>query len=465
MQETQETQEAETPLIYMISVSPIYMACFASDLKGSPPLRSPSVKRSLLEPFIVFTLYRQLGISTTHIMMALKGCRWPLLFLLAFSLLQIHLAEAVSLQTLKRYSACISPCFEACDPDYSAECVCNLLIQDPFSVDATVTCIGQYCNPEFAAAIFPDFGKECSIFLNKPVIFNGKAIQTLPMPTPSATRVGIPTQISTYIPELTPTASPPSTTMTTSISDVGSTALPTSVQTGLVPPTESGVPGEEATTDPEVATKGTTTTRPLIAVYVLVPIILVVILVAIFFIWRRRNHQRSVVNASGWDSSQNPIVGEPVNTRGEEEFTIRIVPRSISQLGGRTPSPRPAYPPPIRQSSVGRRSPHLAYPPPARQPSMGRRAKDFARRFMDKELPGLPLSLSITTISETSEAPRAPPERDARTHRTTDSEDELRRVYREVRKGFRSQSTASSAVTSLDWSVMGGTSQTKGFGG
>lgn len=379
-------------------------------------------------------------------MMALKGCRWPLLFLLALSLLQLHLVSAVSLQTLKRYSACISPCFEVCDPDYNAECVCNLLIQDPASVDATVTCIGQYCNPEFAAAIFPDFGKECSIFLNKPVIFNGSAIQTLPMPTPSATRVGIPTRVSTYVPELTPTVTSPSTSVTTSISDLGSTTLPTSVETGLLPPAESSVPGEEATADPEVATEGSTP-RPLIAVYVLLPIILVVILVAIFFVWRRKNHQRSVVNASGWDSSQNPIVGEPVNTRGEEGFTIRIVPRSISQLGGRTPSPRPAYPPPVRQLSIGKR------------------AKDFARRIIDKELPGLPLSLSITTISETSEAPRAPPERDARTHRTTDSEDELRRVYREVRKGFRSQSTASSAVTSLDWSVMGGTSQTKGFGG
>lgn len=385
-------------------------------------------------------------------MMVLTGCRRPLLFLLAFFLLQLHLVKAVSLQTLKRYSACISPCFEACDPDYDAECVCNLLIQDSYSVDAAVTCISRYCNPEFATAIFPVFGKECSIFLNKPVIFNGTAIQTLPLPTPSTTKVGIPTQVSTYLPELTPTAtsfqSTASESVTASISDLGSTTHPTFVQTGHIPPIKSSVPGEEATTDPEVAKDGSTP-RSLIAVYVLLPIILVVILVAVFFIWRRKNHRHSIVNASGWDSSQNPIVEEPMNTRGESGFTIRIVPRSISQLGGRTPSPRPAYPPPVRQ------------------PSMGRRAKDFARRLMDKELPGLPLSLSITTISETSEAPRAPPEpeRDARTHRTTDSEDELRRVYREVRKGFRSQSTASSAVTSLDWSVMGGTSQTKGFGG
>lgn len=123
---------------------------------------------------------------------------------------------------------------------------------------------------------------------------------------------------------------------------------------------------------------------------------------------------------------------------GDRRVTIRVVPRSISQAGTRTPSPL-----------------HIARP--ARKPSIGRRAKDFARRLMDKELPGLPLNLSITTISEVSQVPKLP-ERDARTHRTTDSEDELRRVFREVRKGFRSQSTASSAVTSMDWSMVGGTS-------
>lgn len=352
-------------------------------------------------------------------MTALKGCRWSLLFLLGLFLLQLHLVRADPLKTLKKYSACISPCFETCDPDYDAACVCNLLVQDPDSVNATVTCIGGYCNPEFAEAIFPDFGKECSIFLNKPIIFNGKTIQTLPMPTPSATRIGIATMTSTYLPELTPTSSPDSNT--TSI------AIPPSIQTSVVSPTESS---------------SQSVPQPLVAVYVLVPIALVVLLVAISFFWRRRNQRRSSVNSTGWDSSQNPIVGEPMNSRGdggEGRVTIRVVPRSISQVGARTPSPLPAP------------------PPPARQPSIGRRAKDFARRLMDKELPGLPLNLSITTRSEVSEAPKLP-ERGTGTHRTTDSEDELRRMYREVRKGFRSQSTASSAVTSMDWS-MAGTSQ------
>lgn len=353
-----------------------------------------------------------------HIMIA---CHWSLLFLLGFVLLQFRLVRADPLKTLKKYSACISPCFETCDPDYDAACVCNLLNQDSDSVNTTVTCIGQYCDPEFAAEIFPDFGRECSIFLNSPIIYNGAAIPTLPIPTPSATV----TPTSTYLPELTPTV----TASDTSIPALNttSTALPSSTQTGVVFPVESsslGVP------------------RPLVAVYVLVPIALVVILVAIFYIWRRKSQRQSFVNSTGWDSSQNPIIGGPMNTRGggdgDGRVTIRVVPRSISQVGSRTPSP-------------------LRVPPPARKPSIGRRAKDFARRLIDKELPGLPLNLSINTISEVSEVPKLP-ERDARTHRTTDSEDELRRVFREVRKGFRSQSTASSAVTSMDWSMVAGTS-------
>lgn len=362
-------------------------------------------------------------------------CRWSLLFLVGLIILQLHLhpAKADPLQTLKRYSACISPCFSACDPDYDAQCVCNLLIQDSDSVDAAVACFGRYCNPDFATAIFPDFGRECSVFLGKPVIYNGTAIKTVS--APSATTVETTTLTSTYIPELTPTASSTPDYNTTS------TALTSPVQTGSALPTESGSQGADSGT----AAVGSTP-RPLVAVYVLVPIAVVVLLVAIFFIWRRRKHQQqSIITAPAWDSSQNPIIGEAVNPRGTGGFTIRIVPRSISQMGGRTPSPRPAY------------------PPPARQPSIGKRARDFARRLMDKELPGLPLSLSITTISEVGEAElKQPPERDARTHRTTDSEDELRRVYREVRKGFRSESTASSAITSLDWSMMGGTSQAPG---
>lgn len=347
------------------------------------------------------------------------ACRRSLLFRLGFLLLQLCLVKADPLKTLKKYSACISPCFETCDPDYDAACVCNLLNQDSDSVNATVTCISQYCDPEFAAEIFPDFGRECSIFLKTPIIYNGAAIQTLPIPTPSATV----TPTSTYLLELTPTA--------TAAVNTTSAAAPSSTQPGVVIPAVPSTQGAP---------------RPLVAVYVLVPIVLVVILVAIFYIWRRKSQRKSFDNSTGWDSSQNPIIERPMNTRGggdsdgdgDRRFTIRVVPRSISQAGTRTPSP-------------------LQVPPPARKPSLGRRAKDFARRLIDKELPGLPLNLSITTISEVSEVPKLP-ERDARTHRTTDSEDELRRVFREVRKGFRSQSTASSAVTSMDWSMVGGTS-------
>lgn len=361
----------------------------------------------------------------------MAGCFWSLLFLIGFTIL--HAANADPPQTLKRYSACISPCFAACDPDYDAQCVCNLLVQDPDGVDAAVACFGRYCNPDFATAIFPDFGRECSIFLGTPIVYNGTAIKTL---TASASTVETATLTSTYIPELTPTPTPTPDLNTTS------TALSSAAQTGSALPAESG----SQDSDPKTAVEGGTP-RPVLAVYVLVPIAIVVLGVAAFFVWRRKHQQQSTITAAAWDSSQNPIVGEAATPRGEGGggFTIRIVPRSISQIGGRTPSPRPAY------------------PPPARQPSIGRRARDFARRLMDKELPGLPLSLSITTISEVEEAyPRPPPERDARTHRTTDSEDELRRVYREVRKGFRSESTASSAITSLDWSMMGGASQAPG---
>lgn len=375
-------------------------------------------------------------------MMSLTGprrLRRSLLFFLGFFLIQLHLVEAQALQSLKRYSACISPCFKPCNPDYDASCVCNLLVRDSNSVNATVTCMGDYCNPAYAVAIFPAFGKECSIFLNKPIFFNGTAIQTLPMPTSTATSTVTTTLTTTYLPELTTFQSTLSTGVaTSSIPDfnTASTTIPSSIETGVALPTESSW---KATTEPQP----TADRRPLVTVYVLVPIIVVLILVAIFFIWRRQGQLRSSANPTGWYSGQGPAVGKPPGGRSDQNegrVTIRIVPGSMSQLGGRTIFPPPAFPLPTHQLSIER---------PTEGPPC---------RAVDKELPGLPLNLSITT---TSKAPR-PPERGVGTHRTTDSEDELRRVYREVRKGFRSGSVVSSEGTSTDWSMMVGPSQTPG---
>lgn len=362
------------------------------------------------------------------------------------------------METLKKYS-CISKCFDSCASDFDTDCVCNSFAQDSDSISKTSSCIEEHCGTDSGLA-FPKFAQECSIFLNEPVTFNGTTVETVSTPAPSGTRIGLQTLTSTNVSGLTsvkvtPTiatrsfqSARPTGAGTTSIPDLG--ALPT-ISSSLHHtniPTETSVQGGQSTEEPQVTKESSNDSHPLIAVYVLGPVTLVVILIAIFIVWRRRKTRRrsiaSFTGVDGWNSSQNPIAG--MRGTGDEELaTGRFPPRSMNQMENRKMFPLPAFPPPVCQ------------------PSIGRWSGGVQQRVANKELPRVPQTQRpITTISEVSEISRIS-EGDGEAYRMMDSEDELRRAYLEVRQGFRPSSAASSAKTSMDWSVMIDESQEPGY--